>query len=167
MKHLRNTALVLAVSVALFLGAVGLSTHAQGPASATGAVAVSLTGQGANIAATPISSGLDPVLWTRGGIYRASCYVITTTAATTSSTLPACNVVYTDGDTGNVHTAALTATSAANALDTVGAGTTTLPWGTFNAKASTAISYSTSSYATSGATAMAYSVYFRLEYVGK
>lgn len=139
---------------------------AQGPAPATGVASIGMTAQGANIASTPISPNLDPVIYARGGMYRASCYVIETTADAASSTLPACNVIYTDSDTGNSHTVALTATSAANTVDTIGAGTTGLPWGTFHAKASTTISFSTSSYASGTSGVMKYSMHFRLEYVG-
>lgn len=167
MKHIRNIAFGLAITAALFLGAVGLSTHAQGPASATGSAAVGLTGLTANVASTPISPKLDPVIWSTGGAYRASCYVIETTADAASSTLPACNVIFTDADTGNAHTVALTATNTGNAVDDIGAGTTTLPWGTFHPKASTTISYSTSSYASGTAATMTYAVHFRLEYIGK
>lgn len=140
---------------------------AQGPANATGAAAVGLTGLTANVTSTPISPSLDPVIWARGGSYRASCYVIETVADGASSTLPACNVIYTDADTGNSHTVALTATNAANAVDTIGAGTTTLPWGHFHPKPSTTISYSTSSYASGTAATMTYALHFRLEYIGK
>jgi hypothetical protein len=143
-----------------------LVIYAQGPASATGAASVGLTGQTANVASTPISPALDPVIWNRGGMYRASCYVIETTADAASSTLPACNVIFTDADTGNSHTVALTATSTANTVDTIGAGTTGLPWGSFHPKKGTAISYSSSSYASGTAATMQYSLHFRLEYIG-
>jgi hypothetical protein len=139
---------------------------AQGPAGATGAVSFGATAQTANIASTPISPGLDPVKFARGGGYKADCYVILTTVDGASSTLPACNVIYTDSDTGTSHTAALTTTSAANTKDTIGAGTTTLPSGFFHPKAGTAISYSTSGYASGTPTTMQYAVHFRLEYVG-
>lgn len=156
--------LLLAMLIGSLLTIGGLS--AQGPASATGAASKGMTAQVANIASTPISPFLDPVIYSRGGIYRASCYVIETTADLASSTLPACNVIYTDADTGNSHTVALTATNTANVVDAIGAGTTTLPWGTFHPKPSTTISFSTSSYASGTAATMAYSVHFRLEYVG-
>lgn len=167
MKRIRNIAFGLALTATLFLGAVGLSTHAQGPAAATGSAAKGYTGQTANIASTPISPLLDPVIWSTGGAYRASCYVIETVADAASSTLPVCNVIYTDADTGNSHTVALTSTNTGNTVDSIGAGTTTLPWGTFHPKASTTISMSTSSYASGTPATMAYAVHFRLEYIGK
>jgi hypothetical protein len=150
--------------VALVIGA--MAVRAQGPAGATGAVSFGATAQTANIASTPISPGLDPVKWNRGGGYKADCYIILTTVDGASSTLPACNVIYTDADTGTSHTVALTATSAANTKDTIGAGTTTLPFGFFHPKAATAISYSTSGYASGTPATMQYAIHFRLEYVG-
>ena len=141
--------------------------RAAWPAGSTGAVSFGATGQVANIPSTPISPGLDPVKWNRGGGYKADCYIILTTVDAASSTLPACNVIFTDADTGTSHTAALTATSAANTKDTIGAGTTALATGGFfHPKAGTTISYSTSGYASGTAATMQYSIHFRLEYVG-
>jgi hypothetical protein len=158
------------VTVAALLLAV-LATfsviYAQGPAGSTGAASFGAAAQTANIASTPISPSLDPVKWNRGGAYRASCYIILTTVDGASSTLPACNVIYTDSDTGTSHTAALTATSAANTKDTIGAAVTALPGGgMFHPKAATTISYSTSGYASGTAATMQYSIHFRLEYIG-
>lgn len=156
--------LLLAMLIGSLLTIGGVS--AQGPSSATGVYAMGKTGQTANIAAFVASSALDPVIWNRGGAYRASCYVIETVADAASSTLPACNVIYTDADTGNSHTVALTATNTGNVVDAIGAGTTTLPWGTFHPKPATSISFSTSSYASGTAATMTYAAHFRLEYVG-
>lgn len=153
----------LALAVLL---AMGIAAQAQTPPPATNVAFKGFTGQTANIAATAISPQINPVIYALGGFYRASCYVILTTADGASSTLPACNVIFTDKDTGNSHTVALTATSTANTVDTIGAGTTTLPWGSFHAKASTTISMSTSSYASGTPATMQYAVHFRLEYVG-
>jgi hypothetical protein len=173
LKNMKRFIVISALAVMAALGimlGVGIPhghVLGQGPAPATGVAAIGMLAQVANIASTPISPSVDPVIVAAGGMYRADCYMIETVAATTSSTLPVCNVIYTDTDTGNSHTVALTATSAANAVDTVGAGSTTAPWGVFHAKGGTTISFSTSSYASSGATAMAYSLHFRLEYIGK
>lgn len=43
-------------------------------------------------------------------MYRVSCYVIVTTAATTSSTLPPRNLIWTDNDNSNNQSANVTAT---------------------------------------------------------
>lgn len=161
-KLISGLLLAMAIGSLLSLGVVS----AQGPASATGAAAKGLTAQTANISATNMSQFLDPVIYGRGGMYRASCYVIETTADAASSTLPACNLVYTDADTGASATIALTATNTGNTVGNIGAGTTTLPWGSFHPKASTAISFSTTSYASGTPATMAYSVHFRLEYIG-
>jgi hypothetical protein len=115
--------------------------------------AVNLTSQGANITSTPI---LTPG---GNGFYRFSCYVVVTQAATVSSTSPLCNVLYTDADTGVSETIALVTNSTAN---TVGAIVPFAPQN-FYAKSGVAISYSTSGYATSGATSMQYALHIRLE----
>jgi hypothetical protein len=166
-KAIQGAIAGLVIALALVAMPMSLNTHAQGPASATGSASKGFTGQTANIASTPISPLLDPVIWSSGGMYRASCYVIETVADGASSTLPACNVIYTDNDTGNAHTVALTATNTGNAVDDIGAGTTTLPWGTFHPKPSTTISVSSSSYASGTSATMTYALHFRLEYIGK
>jgi len=140
---------------------------AQAPPPASEVASYNATAQAANIASTPVSPQINPVIYNLGGTYEVDCYVITTQAATTSSTMPACNVIFTDADTGNSHTVALTATSTANAVDTIGAATTNLPaGGVIHAKPGTAISLSTTSYASSGATALNYAIHFTLSYVG-
>lgn len=152
--------------LSLLLLCCGLS-FAQAPPPATYVAAYDATGQGAVIAATNLASQINPVIYALGGTYRGSCYVILTTADGASSTLPSCNITFTDADTGNAHTAtALTATSTANTVDTVGAGGTAVPGGTFHAKASTAISVSTVGYVSGTGGAMKYAVHFKLEYVG-
>ena len=152
--------ILLAIGIALLASA----TFAQAPPPATEVASVNLTAQVASISSTQIQGQINPVIYQLGGLYKATCYVITTVAASSSSTLPACNVIYADADTGNTHTFALTSTSTANAVDTFGA-----PAGsgsTFNPKAGVAISFSTTSYASTGGTAMAYAIHLRLEYVG-
>jgi hypothetical protein len=88
---------------------------------------------------------------------------VVTTAATTSSTLPACNVIYTDVDSNAAVTRAILSTNAGNTLGTFGAlSTATVPILIY-AKSGVAVQYSTSSYASSGATAMQYAVHVKLE----
>ena len=55
---------------------------------------VDLTNQSANISSTPLYT--PPA----DGTYRISCYAVVTTAAGTSSSLPSCQVNFTDADTG-------------------------------------------------------------------
>jgi hypothetical protein len=125
--------------------------------------AVSFTAltQAANISATTLLTVPANVQ----GTYRLDCYVVETQAATTSSTLPACNVKYTDNDTSTVETIILTTTSAANAVGTVGANATTaIP--AFQAQPGTVIQILTTSYASSGATVMQFAVHAKLELLG-
>lgn len=112
------------------------------------------TGQGANVGST----NLYTVPSTGAGMYRVSCYVVVTTAATTSSTLPSCNLIWVDKDNSNSQSANVTATSAANTLTTYTQGTTII-----DAAASTSITWSTAGYASSGATAMLYAVHIKIE----
>jgi hypothetical protein len=116
--------------------------------------AIDLTAQGADIGATAFLVTAPPAVF-----MRASCFIVVTTAATTSSTLPACNVTYTD-ETNTAHTVAMTSTSAANTVGTTAAGATT-----FYVKSASAIQYSTTGYATSGGTSMNFSVHLRLEQI--
>lgn len=100
------------------------------------------TGQGANVGVTT----LYVVPATGAGMYRASCYVIVTTAATTSSTLPSCNLIWTDNDNSNNQSANVTATQSGNTVTTYAQGATII-----SVKASTSVTWSTAGYATSGA----------------
>lgn len=115
---------------------------------------VDLTAQGANIGsatlyATPAS----------GGLYRVVCYIIETTAATTSSTLPSCIIGYTDFDNSTVQSQTFSSASpTGNSLTTLNQSTVV-----FKAKGTTNITYSTTGYATSGATSMQYAIHIRLE----
>jgi len=145
-------------------GVVGalLCDDAQAGATTTGcasaftpiAAAINLTAQGANISSTPIiTPGAN-------GFYRFSCYVVVTQAATVSSSSPSCNVFYTDADSTVSETQQLTTSSGAN---TVGAIVGPVGIASFYAKSGISISYSTSGYATSGATSMQYAIHIRLE----
>jgi hypothetical protein len=123
------------------------------------AIAVDLTAQGANIGATTlVTPGAN-------GYYEYSCYIVITQAATTSSTLPACNVSYTDADSGVVKTIPATATQTTNSVGAIGAYASgqilDFPVVIY-AKSGTAIQYSTTGYVTSGATSMQYALHIRL-----
>jgi len=126
------------------------------PCSGT-AAAVNLTAQGANIASTPFFTP------SANGFYRASCYIVLTQVATTSSTLPSCQVLWNDADTNVAET--VTLLSIGGSGNTLGLFAPPGSPGSFPiyAKSGVAISYQTSSYATSGATPMQYSIRIRLE----
>lgn len=112
------------------------------------------TGLTANVSTT----GLFAVPSTGAGMYRVSCYVVVTTAATTSSTLPSCNIIWVDKDNANSQSANVTATSSANTLTTYTQGTTII-----SVAASTSVTWTTAGYASSGATALVYAVHIRIE----
>lgn len=91
------------------------------------------------------------------GKYKATCQTMITIPASTSSTLPACQVVYTDptiGSEGGIPSTESTANSkgAAESSTTI-----------MDIQASTSIQYQTVGYASSSATAMQYKVIFELE----
>ncbi len=77
------------------------------------------------------------------GWYRASCYTVITTPATTSSTLPSCDAYFTDSDSGvSPSYEQLTNGSTSNAAGVVSQGRYEL-----HAKAATAIKWATVNYA--------------------
>lgn len=103
------------------------------------------------------------------GTYTVSCYPVLTRAATTSSTLPSCIVVWTDKDTGLAESISVAGpASTANTVGTIGITGGTGLAGTVNvqAAASTNISIVTSGYATSGATSMQFALHAKAVYVG-
>lgn len=128
------------------------------PSGGTAVTKIDLTAQSANIGATTI---LTPGA---NGFYRISAYVICTQAASISSTLPTATVSFTDADSSTAQINALTSTSTANTVGQQGAeatGTNDNHW--FYAKGGVAISYSTNSYASNGATPMQFALHIRLE----
>jgi hypothetical protein len=121
--------------------------------------AANLIAQSANVAATTlVTPGAN-------GFFRMSCWTVTTQAATTSSTLPQCNALFTDADSNQTELLMLNGTSTTNAVGIFGPFATgaqaTLP--TFFAKSGVAIQFQTSGYVSSGATPMQYAVHVRLE----
>lgn len=102
-----------------------------------------------------------------GGMYQVSCYTVATQAATSSSTLPACGLRWTDEDTGVVPaTITMLGTSAANTVGTTGAVQYYNPILPIKAAASTNVQYVTSGYASSGATPMQFAIHLKVEYLG-
>jgi hypothetical protein len=121
----------------------------------------SATVQAANIGATTLLTVPANVT----GAYRLSCYVVETQAATTSSTLPACNAIFTDNDSSTVETIAMTTSPTTNTVGTVGAIAATGLL-SFQAKQATNIQFSTTGYASVGGTVMQYAIRVKLEFLG-
>jgi hypothetical protein len=118
----------------------------------TGAAETDLTAQSANVGFQPIFT--PPVT----GLYCCNAYASVTRAATSSSTLPAVQVGWQDGDSSTNTNQSITPVSTANTVGTYGNGTTV-----FYAKAGVAIQIATSGYASSGATSMQYALHVSIE----
>ena len=116
------------------------------------AAAADATGQTAIIGTTNLVASAT------AGLYRINGFACVTTAATTSSTLPSIVIAWTDADSSQAMTFTLTAPNNGNVKTVIESGFLVI-----NAKASTAITYSTTGYASSGATPMQYSVHMRME----
>lgn len=127
------------------------------PVTSVPVFAVNLTAQAVNIGATSITTPAA------NGFYRASCYVVVTQAATTSSTLPSCQIGWTDADSSTAQVTNLTNTNSTNVVGNTGALATTFTPPTFYAKTGVPITYATTGYASVGATPMQYAIHIRLE----
>ena len=114
---------------------------------------IDLTAQGANIGSTNLVA--SPV----AGLYRISAYLIVTRAATTSSTLPSLTIGWTDQNSGVAQTLVLTPTNSGNLTTTYQQATGFISTNT------SAITYSTASFASSGGTSMQYALHIRVEKV--
>ena len=140
------------------VNAKGLITAASnGPSTPILVASVDLTAQAGNIAATTlyaIPSG-------KAGMYRITYYVVITQAASTSSTLAATSVVWNDEDTTISNTGAMTGTNASNTI-----GFTIMSNRSIRCENSTNIQYSSSGYASVGATPMQYALHMKVEYLG-
>ena len=110
----------------------------------------------ANIAATNLIASAT------AGRYRLSCYTAVTQQATTSSTVPDCNLVCTDPTDSVAKTIQITPAIAGVAANP-GTSVAESGSGICDAKAATAVQYSTSGYLSVGATAMQYKIYVVLE----
>lgn len=138
---------------------IKFQTDGAGNVSAYITSAVELTGNGfdataqtANIVSTPLIVGPTT------GRYRISAYLIVTTVATTSSTLPKVTISWNDADNGQAQTLDLTATQSGNLLTTFAQGDAFL-----NVSNSANLNFVTSGYASVGATAMQYAIHIRVE----
>lgn len=100
-----------------------------------------------------------------GGFYRFSCFIVETVSAATSSTLPNCQVNFTDADSSTALSIIVATTNTTNTVGSVGQQTTTgfnaAP--TFYAKSGVAIQYATVGYASNPVSTMTYAVHIRLE----
>jgi len=115
-------------------------------------VKVDAVSQGANIGSTTI---LTPGI---NSMYFLEAYAAVTRAATTSSTMPSVNITWTDADSSQAMSFAITPTDSTNVITAIQSGILII-----NAKAGAALSYSTTGYLSSGATSMQYSLHIRLE----
>ena len=107
------------------------------------------------------------------GWYNVGCYAVVTTPATTSSTLPYCTITYTDEDTGATAITSgggtqmiASGNSTQNLLGTTGIGHGSPGNLLIHAAASTSMTYTMTSYTSSGATPMAYAIHIIAQYVG-
>lgn len=114
------------------------------------------TGLTANLGSTALYTA------SQGGMYRASCYVVTTQAATSSSTMPVCEIGYTDLDSAAAVVNWVGNTSSNNYVGNANGEVSVL-----NVQAGSAITYLTTSYASSGTSALTYAVHIKLDYLGQ
>jgi hypothetical protein len=123
-------------------------------------VVADLATQAADVVATTL------VTPAANGFYRFECFIVITQVATTNSTLPACQVVYTNESSAGTVTLNFTATATGNTIGL--SGTTALgatvagPLPVIYAKSGTAIKYQTTGYTSVGGTPMQFSLHVRL-----
>jgi hypothetical protein len=120
----------------------------RGPAyPAVVAQPAAYTAQRANVSPTTVYANAS------AGRYRITCSVLLTQAATTGSTLPGCQGIWTDATTSQVAYGETSGTVVAN---NTGASTSGINYA--DVKAGTNIQFQTTAYASSGTTAMQYKV---------
>lgn len=122
------------------------------PTSAIDLVKVDLTAQAADIVPTTLFAVVN------SGRYRVSGYIIVTQAATVSMTLPSIVLSWTDPDNSTVQSLTLTPTNSTDLLTSFQQALALV-----SAKAATNIQYSTSGYASVGATPMQFALHIVLE----
>ena len=138
---------------------VKFQTDGAGNVSAYITSAVELTGDGFNATAQIANIALTNLAATpTTGRYRVSAYIVVTTVATTSSTLPKITLSWNDADNGQTQTLDITATNTGNTLQTFAQGDAFL-----NVGSSGALAFQTSGYASVGATAMAFAIHIVVE----
>ena len=143
----------------------GISTVSNGVPSEI--VTIDSTGLTANVGATTLYS----VPSSGAGMYRISAYLVTTTAASVSSTMPNAQVVYTDKDSNTSVTLDISPILGAAGLGQSGLLTANTVGTVFSGiaviyvKASTTVQYQTVNYASTAA-GMAYALHIKLELLG-
>lgn len=141
-----------------FLAASGVWAVPAG-SGGIGLVTVDLTGQSANIAATTL---VTPSV---AGYYRVSAWIVATAVdgGIFVDALPAVNVLFTDGNSSaSLSLVLIQGNASTTAIGNFGTPSST--WaGTMYVKASTAIQYSTSGYASPGGGSLRYALHLRLE----
>ena len=113
---------------------------------------VDLTAQAADIVSTNLVA--SPV----SGMYRVSVYLIVTQAATTSSELPPVTITWYDQNSNLAQSLVITPSNTGNTTTTVQQASAFL-----SVNSSAAIKYSTSGYASVGATPMQFALHIRVE----
>ncbi len=114
--------------------------------------AVDLTGQTANLGSTLVYAVPE------SGMYKCSIFIIVTQAATTSSTLPSVNILFTDVDNSTAQTLLSTVTNPGNLLTTFEQAEVVV-----YAKIGTNINFSTTGLASVGGTALNYALHIRVQ----
>jgi hypothetical protein len=148
------------ISTGTFSVAGSLACTANGTncPSGTAAAVANLTGLAANTGPTTL---LTPGA---NGFYRVSGWIVTTQAATTSSTLPNIQINFTDPDSAQTHSVPLTLINSTNTLGNFGVSASgELSNWPFYASSGVAITYQTTGYVSSGATPLQYALHIRLE----
>jgi hypothetical protein len=115
------------------------------------------TGLTANLGTAVIFTNPAIGVLNSNSTYLFSCYVSVSSPATTSSTLPSCVVTWNDFVSGVAMTATVTPTNAGNTTATYQSGTVVI-----SAGPGSNIQFSTTGYASSGASALIYAVQARL-----
>jgi hypothetical protein len=134
----------------------GIATVANGVPSIYGTI--NLLTQTGNTAATPLVASASAGLWS------ITVYTVVSQAATTSSTLPDTQIIYTDQDSGAIITVAATAGDSTNTTSTFAQATFIV-----NATAASAIQIAigqSTPYASSGVTPMQFAYRARAAFIG-
>jgi len=118
----------------------------------SGYVVANATAQTANIGATTL------VTPGASGSFRVAGYIVVTTVAGTSSTLPSIVITWTDPDNNTAQSLTLTPTDAGNILTTLRQATAII-----SAKTGVAVQYATTGYASDPAATMQYAIRLVLE----
>ena len=108
------------------------------------------------------TASITPTQWVTGvpgGLYKASCYIVVT-AASNGSTLPACEVAFSDADSATAVVTGISGTTSGSTPGVHQAGSAVI-----SVRASSTIQYQTSGYV-AGASPLVYAVHLRLEYLG-